>query len=96
MGIFLDDRTPNSWAPQAQLDFSAKASREFDRLTPSNKQVFFIGDGVQNGTQRLQEFVVPPGATRLFLGVNDELGFWWDNTGSYRTTAFVGTPKLVD
>ena len=96
MAIFLDDRTPDSWAPEAQLDFSSTASREFDRLTPTNKQVFFIGDGVQNGTQRLQEFVVPPGATRLFLGLNDEVGYWWDNFGAYRTTAFVGTPKLVD
>ena len=96
MGIFLDDRQPNAWNMQAELDFSKEADREFDRLTPGNKQVFFIGDGVQNGTQRLQKFVVPPGATRLFLGLNDELGFWWDNFGAYRTTAFVGTARLVD
>jgi Flp pilus assembly protein TadG len=85
VGIFLDDRAPNTYAQAAAGDFSNKNDRDFSTLSPPVKQVFFIGDGLdKNGN--LQEFVVPPGATRLYLGIMDEKGWWWDNTGTLSTT----------
>ena len=96
-GIFLDDRRPDSWGLQPQLDFSDEGKLDFRTLSPKVKQVFFIGDGLTNDRDRLQEFVVPAGATRLFLGVIDDAGWWWDNTGEYRVNLFYGdTAQLVD
>jgi hypothetical protein len=85
VGIFLDDRAPNTWAMAGELDFTTPGSRNFSSLSPGLKQVFFIGDGMTNGGQ-LQEFVVPTGATRLYLGIMDEKGWWWDNTGTLSTS----------
>ena len=96
MGMFLDNRRPDATAMNDRLDFSTPASRDFTSLSPGLKQAFFIGDGVANGKDRLQEFVVPPGATRLFLGISDGAGYWWDNEGEYRMTSFHGNAQLVD
>ncbi len=85
MGIFLDDRAPNTYAQASAMDFSSANSRNFTTLSPQVKQVFFIGDGLTSDN-KLQEFVVPAGATRFYLGVMDEKGWWWDNTGSINTT----------
>jgi Flp pilus assembly protein TadG len=85
MGIFLDDRAPNTYAQAPAMDFNSANSRNFTELSPGLKQVFFIGDGVNNQNQ-LQEFVVPAGATRFYLGIMDEKGWWWDNTGEINTT----------
>jgi hypothetical protein len=63
------------------LDFSTASSRDFASLSPALKQVFFVGDG-ETSTGVLQEFVVPAGATRLFIGTMDEKGRWSDNSGS--------------
>jgi hypothetical protein len=84
MGIFLDDRAPNTYSMATAGDFSSAASRDFTTLSPPLKQVFFIGDGL-NSAGQLQDFVPPPGATRLYLGIMDEKGWWWDNTGSVLT-----------
>lgn len=84
VGIFLDGRRPDTYAMAPELNFSTAASRNFDRLEPKLKQVFFIGDGL-NSRKELQEFVVPAGATRFYLGIMDEKGWWWDNTGNIKT-----------
>src|SRR5690606_33426690 len=76
-GIFLDDRRPDTWALQPTLDFSTAAKRNFTELRPKLKQVFFIGDGL-NSDGELQRFIVPAGATRLYIGIIDEKGWWWD------------------
>ncbi len=53
------------------------------RLSPFLKQVFFIGDGLTgNGTGAAQQFIVPAGATRLFLGPADGTG-WVNNSGAF-------------
>ena len=96
MGIFLDDRRPDTWDMQETRNYAWEGWREERVHKPLNKQVFFIGDGVSNTDQRLQKFVVPDGATRLFLGLNDENGYWWDNFGDYRTTVFTGDIRLVE
>ncbi|HEX8913407.1 MAG TPA: pilus assembly protein TadG-related protein [Humisphaera sp.] len=94
VGIFLDDRAPNTYAMAAEPDFSTAASRNFSSLSPPLKQVFFIGDGLDD-SGNLQQFVVPAGATRLYLGIMDEKGWWWDNTGSLSTTTLDENISLV-
>jgi Flp pilus assembly protein TadG len=84
IGVFLDDNDPSTTNAPAALDFSTAASREFTSISPQLKQPFFIGDGMKSdGT--LQNFVVPPGATRLFIGVMD-FQQWSDNSGAMTTT----------
>ena len=51
---------------------------------------------MRNTDGKIQKFIVPAGATRLFLGTNDEHGNWFDNFGSYRTTLYSGEIQLVD
>jgi Flp pilus assembly protein TadG len=85
IGVFLDDQQPNlAGAVPSSLDFSTAASRDFSSLSPQLRQPFFVGDGRKNdGT--VQQFVVPPGATRLFIGTMD--GYEWNNNvGGYTTT----------
>jgi hypothetical protein len=94
MGIFLDDRQPDAYAAAAELDYNSTSSRNFKTSSPKLKQVFFIGDGLDS-QNRLQDFIVPDGATRLYLGVMDENAYWWDNVGSITTTIFTGKTSLV-
>ena len=84
VGVFLDDRVPSASPAPPGLDFSANGlGTAFGQLCPGLKQPFFIGDGLTgNGSGARQQFVVPPGATRLFLGTVD--GFDWNtNTGAF-------------
>jgi hypothetical protein len=46
----------------------------------------FIGDGLRNDGLSVQQFIVPAGATRLYLGTMDGYG-WWNNSGSFEVTA---------
>ena len=90
-GVFLSDQ-PGP-AP-AGLDFSANAlgmSRE--RYEPQLGQSFFVGDGLTGtGSGAPQRFVIPQGATALYLGFADGNFFagdpsWYsDNTGSIAAT----------
>ena len=83
MGVFINDEQPNrSRAPQG-LRFHA-ADGDFTTLSPQLKQVFFIGSGIaKSGAMR--RFLIPPGATRLFLGTMDEYG-WYNNIGTFVVT----------
>jgi Flp pilus assembly protein TadG len=84
IGVYLNDSQPDSTAAPAALDFSTAASRDFATLSPQLKQPFFIGDGLRSdGTQ--QHFVVPTGATRLYIGVMD-FQQWSDNGGSMQAS----------
>jgi hypothetical protein len=88
LGVFLGPDSPDlTPAPAKVLDFEFEASRNFATISPLLKQPFFIGDGL-NASRRQQTFVAPAGATRLFLGTSDTLG-WADNGGSFTVTAFV-------
>lgn len=88
VGVFLDGNTPTGLAP-AQLDFSSglnSTGLDFTSLTPGLDQIFWIGDGLTGlGTGSLQQFTVPTGATRLFLGTVDGSG-WDNNSGSITVT----------
>jgi hypothetical protein len=87
IGVFLGPAQPDSSAaPGAVLDFSTLASRDFASLSPLLKQPFFIGDGLRNDATTLQYFIVPAGATRLYLGTMDGYD-WFNNVGSLDVTA---------
>ena len=76
VGMF-DNGSLNGGAAPARLDFSANQD-SFTTLSPLLYQTFFIGDGrtgFNNAAGTQQVFVVPTGATRLFLGFADAFGF---------------------
>ena len=83
VGVFLDANVPSGVAP-AGLDFSTPASQAQASLSPLLNQVFFIGDGLTGtGTGTVQRFVIPAGATRLFLASADGVGANYNNSGSF-------------
>ncbi len=97
VGVFLGDSrpdtneapdSPETFEPPAATDFRSGESREAAEIAPALKQVFFIGDGKQT-TGRAQRFIVPPHATRLFLGTADGRS-WNNNTGSFSVTVSAG------
>ena len=91
VGVFLDAGLPTSQVASIG-DYGAAGSGITPTqgiYTPLVGQTFFIGDGMtghQTGTD--QQFIVPTGATRLFLGFADALSFngqagtYDDNGGS--------------
>jgi hypothetical protein len=91
MGVFLGATSPTGGVTPAQLDFSTGLGLAFTTLSPLVGQMFFIGDGRTTlnlgpsaGTE--QAFVVPVGATRLFLGSSDGFG-WFNNSGDFTVDA---------
>ncbi|HMG55449.1 MAG TPA: hypothetical protein VK601_18255 [Kofleriaceae bacterium] len=90
-GVFLGPQRSTEAPPT--LDFSDNALGEaFAELSPRIAQTFFIGNGLtpSGATQR---FVIPDGATRLFLGYADapffqgSPGAYDDNAGGLHVTA---------
>jgi len=87
VGVFLDDTEPPDPAPPT-LDFSPTGITDtFPALAPQLRQVFFVGDGL-TGAGCIQQFIVPTGATRLFLGFADS----WD----FSTGTITGYPGWYD
>ena len=96
VGVFLDDGVPSTSPAPPGLDFSdGGLGRAFGQLCPGLKQPFFIGDGLTgHGAGAPQQFVVPGGATRLFLGTVD--GFDWNtNIGAYGVQVTSTTPMSI-
>lgn len=92
LGVFLGADQPNLTAAPATRDYSTSASRDrtvYDDIQA--KQPFFIGDGLTSGGTA-QQFKVPDGATRLFIGTMDGHE-WGNNMGSFSIT--VHTPRSV-
>jgi hypothetical protein len=94
VGVFLAAGGPSGAAPTA-LDFT---STNFTSLSPLVDQTFFIGDGLTgDGTGTVQDFVVPAGATTLYLGISDAGGFngkpsdYGDNLGAFTVTETVAS-----
>ncbi|HEX4897742.1 MAG TPA: hypothetical protein VFV53_05220 [Candidatus Limnocylindrales bacterium] len=78
-GVFLGDSIPFDPAP-ARLDFTD--GEAFESLAPQIAQTFFVGDGAG------KRFLVPEGASRLFLGFADAAGYrgdpgWYGNNAGY-------------
>ena len=83
IGVFTTGAPPSS--PGVDLVFGNAASLNFDSITPTLNQAFFIGDGLTS-TAQLQTFQAPTGASRLFLGTMD--GYQWsNNSGEFKVTA---------
>ena len=82
IGVFIGAGTPGGTAPTG-LSFSTAGSQSQATLSPQLNQVFFIGDGLTGtGTGSVQQFVIPAGATRLYLGSSDGAGANYNNSGS--------------
>lgn len=86
LGVFLTDAEPSGSAP-ARLDYY-DIGEEFTSFSAALGQTFYIGDGWSDG-ELMYEFIVPDGATRLYLGLADagyftgEPGAYADNAGSF-------------
>jgi hypothetical protein len=92
VGVFLTDEQPNRSAAPKALDFRSPTSREFSTLQPQLKQLFFIGDG-KTKDGRPQEFIVPEGATRLYLATWDF--YEWNNNAGWREVKIARPQRLV-
>jgi len=80
VGVFLGPDQPNLSPAPDGLDF-VSLGRDFTVLSPLLKQVFPIGDGLTT-TGTVQQFIVPAGAARLYLGTMDGYN-WNDDAGSF-------------
>jgi hypothetical protein len=87
LGVFLDDTQPNLSAAPDPLAYMPDAPV----VAPGLRQPFFIGDGL-TPSGAAQQFIVPAGATRLFLGTVDGYG-WYNNVGSF-SVAVASRPRL--
>jgi hypothetical protein len=95
VGVFLDASVPSGAAPPA-LDFSTPASLTQATVSPQLRQVFFIGDGrTGTGTGSVQRFVIPAGATRLYLASSDGIGANYNNFGSFSVVVTDATPAAA-
>lgn len=96
VGVFLGPEPPSPQAPPI-LAFNT-IGINFTTLSAELQQTFFIGDGFTSGGTK-QTFVVPAGATRLFLGIADAQGFIGnpngDNTGAFEVTVSFQFPSGV-
>lgn len=89
VGVFTTGAPPSGPAP-APLDSGVS----FKTLSPGLSQIFWIGDGrTGTGTGLRQKFVVPAGATSLYLGVVDGSG-WYNNPGTIKVKVQVA-PVVV-
>lgn len=85
VGVFVGAAGPSGPTPAA-LDFTG-ANASFLSLAPVLDQQFFIGDGLTGtGTGSVQQFLVPTGATTLYLAVSDSVGGSTGNLGSLSAT----------
>jgi PEP-CTERM motif len=90
-GVFVNSQAPVAGTEPPVLDFTSIGT-SFTQLAPVLNQSFYIGDG-QTSSGTVQQFDVPAGATRLFLGFEDaynvgwpsgtDPGYYYDNTGSF-------------
>jgi hypothetical protein len=81
MGVFLGPNQPNLNPTPGALDFSTMASQNYLTLSPQLQQPFLIGDGLTS-SDVVQQVIAPVGATRLYLGTMDSIG-WGNNPGSF-------------
>jgi hypothetical protein len=96
VGVFLNDAEPSGSAPPI-LDFTNDG---FTEIAPQLNQTFFIGDGLEGtGAGNSQQFEIPAGATRMFLGFADGIDFtgppgsYGDNVGNLDVTDTVTVPE---
>ena len=93
IGVFLSSSSPIGSIPPAGFDFSTLVSQSQTLLAPALDQPFFIGDGYTSASIP-QQFVVPSGASRLFLGVMDG-NQWNNNRGAFSVNVDVPEPQSL-
>jgi endoglucanase len=93
VGLFLSNATPTT--PPPTIDFTGQ--HNLPSYSPLLGQVFFVGDGTTSGGG-LEQYHVPAGATRLFLGMADASSYhgmpdaYFDNSGTL-SVAISATPS---
>lgn len=98
VAVFLDNSDPTSTAvptidpANAPSDYSTAAARDRAVYRPALKQIFFVGDGLTSSGGH-QQFIVPEGATRLFLATWDF--YEWNNNSGYRTVKINRPGRVV-
>ena len=94
IGVFLTSAQPDLSPAPGLLDFGL-IGLGFSTLSPVVQQPFFIGDGLTGtGSGSVQSFVIPTGATRLFLGTMDGYG-WYNNVGALEVEVTQSAPPAV-
>ncbi|MGD0463284.1 MAG: TadG family pilus assembly protein [Tepidisphaeraceae bacterium] len=85
VGVFLDNNVPdNAGTVPAGKDYSTQTERDYLSVEPDLRQTFYVGAG-QTSLGDQQTIIVPPGATRLFLGTMDGHE-WSNNLGGFNAT----------
>ena len=81
VGVFLGVASPTGGATPASIDYAGGIG--FASQSPLIGQMFFIGDGLTGSLAgSVQQFIIPGGATRLYLGTVD--GYeWGNNSGQF-------------
>ncbi len=90
IGVYMDNSQPDPGATPGAFDFRV-TGLDFSTLSPVLNQAFFIGDGL-TPTGDVQRFIVPVGATRLYLGTMDGFG-WTGNNGALGATVLAAVPE---
>jgi hypothetical protein len=80
LGVFIGQEQPSMPRPD-WLDFSG-AAKDLVRVEPQLKQVFYIGTG-KTSQGATKQFIVPDGATRIFLAPLFFAGNYSGNNGSF-------------
>ena len=99
VGVFLGPDMPTNRNAPPSLDASTPELRGKTSYQPQLQQIFFIGDGLtykmENGMKVpvRQEFVVPEGATRLYLATWDF--YEWNNNAGDRVIE-IKRPQKVE
>lgn len=103
-GLFTSGGVPQTPAP-ASLNFSSSygsnaLTTSFAQLSPLLNQSFYIGDGLTGtGSGATQSFLVPDGATHVYLGIVDggyfvgAPDYYDNNSGSFAVQGTVAVPE---
>ncbi len=95
VGVFTDGSNPQLLSPPSNIDYNITPINSTS-FSPALRQVFFIGDGLTgtNSGER-QTFLVPSGATKLYIGIADSWNFngypaaYEDNNGEFSVIAYL-------
>jgi hypothetical protein len=94
IGVFLTNAVTDVANGPASLDYTQSAYTSQLTYTPGLNQIFFIGDGLTGtGSGSIQGFVVPTGATSLYLAVADSIGSSSGNVGELTVDVRAAIPE---
>jgi hypothetical protein len=92
MGVFLGASAPNLTAAPATIDWTQSSmNNKSDYSSILLQQPFYVGTGVTTGGVT-KKFLVPPGATRLYVGIWD--GVEYNNNGGSISGTISQAPRV--